>query len=41
MDGRYLKDSLSDYVTVKVKVFPMEHASRGEHEYKIMRKLHA
>ena len=41
MDGKYLKDSLSDNVAVKVKLFSKEHVSRGEHEYKIMGKLHS
>ena len=41
MNGKYSKDSLSDHVTVKVKLFSTEHVSRGEHEYKIMSKLHA
>ena len=40
LDGKYIKDSLSDPVDVKVKLFSTEHASRGEHEYKIMTKLH-
>ena len=41
LDGKYIKDSLSDHLPVKVKLFSREHTSRGEHEYKIMRKLHA
>ena len=41
LDGTYVKDSLSDHMPVKIKLFPTEHANRGEHEYKIMKKLHA